>query len=340
MPFFRALAALFALALAPQLAAQDAGQSQDLPPEALDWLSQLDPQSGTVTIEGARATLDLGEDYIFYGAGDSRIILTEAWGNPPETVTHVLGMVMPAGTTPLDDSWGAVISFEDVGYVEDDDAADVDYDELLELLQEGTEEGNAARMEQGYGTIDLVGWAARPEYDRSTHSVVWAQNLKFSDAEGPNTLNYDVRTLGRYGVLSVNLVAGMDQLDSVRTAADALATHARFDQGARYADFNAATDNVAEYGVGGLIAASAGMAAAKKMGFFAILLKFIKPIGIGILLLGAAFRKKIGRLFGFKSDEDYEAEWDEYEAQESEDHMVQAPADEPMAYEAGQQRSV
>lgn len=326
MKFLRMLAALCAFSLTPQVAAQGDAAEPAMTPEMVDWLEQLDPQSGTVSIEGAQATLDLGEDYIYYGAGDTRLILTEAWGNPPDAAIGVLGMVMPAGSTPFDDAWGAVISFDDVGYVEDDDAAEVDYDELLEQLQEETAASNDARREAGYEAIDLVGWAARPAYDRSTHSVVWAKNLKFEGFEGPNTLNYDLRTLGRYGVLSVNMVSSMDQLDSVRVAADTLAQHAKFDAGARYSDFDPASDRVAEYGIGGLIAASAGVAAAKKLGFFAILLKFLKPILIGLAVLLAAFRKQIGRLFGFKSEEDYEAEWEEeVAAQEAEAEVQQSP---------------
>jgi uncharacterized membrane-anchored protein len=85
----------------------------------------------------------------------------------------------------LSDSWGAVVTFDETGYVSDEDAASTDYDELLSAMQEGTREANAARADAGFGTIDLVGWAERPAYDPATHPVVWAQNLRFSDAHEP-----------------------------------------------------------------------------------------------------------------------------------------------------------
>ena len=292
------LAMIFALVAAP-LAAQEPAQ---VPPEIQKLVDSYTPITGKVGIPEAKASLDLGEDYLFYGADDAKSILTNLWGNPPETVDDVLGLVMPAGTTPLSDSWGAVISYEDTGYVSDDDAADTDYSELLEQLQEATSNANPQRKEMGYPEMQLVGWAETPDYDAGTHSVVWAQNLHVNGAP-VNTLNYDLRSLGRYGVLSMNLISGMPDLEGVRVAARNFATHASFDQGARYSDFDSATDKTAEYGIAGLVAAGVGAAAVKKLGIFAILLKFLKPILIGIAVFFGAFWRKVTGLFGRGSDE-------------------------------------
>lgn len=317
--FMKRLVALFALLASLLLAPAWAQSGPSSQQELQKLLEGLSPQSGKIAIPEAKASLDLGKDYLFYNASDARKILIDLWGNPPESVNGVLGMVMPAGSTPLSDTWGAVITFEDTGYVSDDDAADTDFDELLESLQQGVQDNNEARREAGYASMDLVGWAARPAYDAATHSVVWAQNLHFSDQQ-VNTLNYDVRTLGRYGVLSVNLVSTMPQLASVKQAAETFATHASFDPGARYEDFNASTDKAAEYGIGGLIAAGAGAAAAKKLGIFALLAKFIKPILLGVLVFFGALWGRIKRLFGMGGEESYDTEWDEYQADQGEDH--------------------
>lgn len=288
--------------------AQD-GATGSISPEVQAFLDELDPQTGTISIPAAKARLELGDKYVFYGEQDAKAILTQLWGNPPDSVSQTLGLVMPAGSSPISDSWGAVISFESIGYVSDDDAADVDYDELMELMQDGAREETDLRRQAGYPAIEVVGWAERPNYDKRTHSVVWAQNLKF-DEQAVNTLNYDVRTLGRYGVLSLNLVSVMPDLDSVRIAAQDFASLASFEQGARYADFNPSTDRAAEYGIGGLVAAGAGVAMAKKLGIFAIILKFLKPILLGVVALFFFFKKKILGLFGIGDDED--EEWVEY----------------------------
>ncbi|MEL6738380.1 MAG: DUF2167 domain-containing protein, partial [Pseudomonadota bacterium] len=305
--------------MAAPLAAQEVAP-EELPPEIAALLERLDPKTGKVSLPAANATLDLGADYIFYDADDAREILTVLWGNPPETVQNALGLVMPAGSSPLSDEWGAVVSFEETGYVSDDDAQDTDYDELLASLQKGTEQSNQARMQAGYPEINLVGWAERPVYDRSTHSVVWAQDLAFSDSD-VNTLNYDVRSLGRYGVLSLNLVSGMPELPRIREAAKDFAMHASFDEGARYQDFDPSTDSTADYGIAGLIAGGAGAAAlAKKTGFLAVILAFLakfgKFIAIGALMLFGALWTPIKRYFGGAEEEEYYEE-EYYEEEEA-----------------------
>ncbi|WP_162290952.1 DUF2167 domain-containing protein [Erythrobacter colymbi] len=328
MRLIAALLAAIAVFFAIPVGAQAPGEAE-LPPELVKLLDGLKPVSGKVAIPEARATLDLGEDYIFYNPQDARTILVDLWGNPPENANGVLGMVMPKGSTPISDSWGAVVTFEDTGYISDEDAATTDYDALLAEMQEGTRNANTERTEAGYPAIELVGWAERPQYDAANHSVVWAQNLRFSDVP-TNTLNYDVRTLGRYGVLSLNLVSTMEKLPEIRVAAKAFAAKATFDQGARYTDFDPATDATADYGIAGLIAAGAGVAAAKKLGLFGtigvFLVKFLKPILIGLALFGAgiwqAFKSRLG--FGKKEEEVYE-DYAEAEA-EAEQSPVDAAA--------------
>lgn len=316
-----ALFALLAAVFVAPVVAQDAG-SQDIPPELQAFLDELNPVSGKVDLPAAQATLDLGEDYIFYDATDAEKILVQLWGNPPQAATGILGMVMPAGSSPISDSWGAVVTFEETGYISDDDAAETDYDELLEAMQEGTRTNNAARTAAGYASIDLVGWADRPRYDRSTHSVVWAQNLAFADQE-VHTLNYDVRTLGRYGVLSLNLISTMPELDNIRVAANDFAAHASFNEGARYADFDPSVDSAAEYGIAGLIAGGAGVAVAKKTGLIALLLKFIKPILIGLGIAAVA----VWRFISGRRKDEYEEEWTEYYEEESGDVETDAPSE-------------
>ena len=297
------------LAIVTPVAAQG-DTEQAIAPELQAFLDNLHPETGTISIPEAKANLDLGDRYVFYDAQDAKAILVRLWGNPPEATNDVLGLVMPAGTSPISDSWGAVITFDPIGYVSDDDAADVDYDDLLETMQEGARASADERRKAGYPAIDVVGWAQRPAYDKRTHSVVWAQNLEFDDQD-VNTLNYDVRTLGRYGVLSLNLVSVMPDLDKVRSAAKDFAAQASFDPGARYADFNPSVDREADYGIGGLVAAGVGVAAAKKLGIFAILLKFLKPLLLGVVALFAVFKNKVLALFGRQSDEE-DAEWTGY----------------------------
>ena len=122
---------------------------------------------------------------------------------------------MQAGKSPIEDNWGAIVTYEPSGYVPDTDAASTDYTALLKQMQEAETDVNAQRKTAGYPTIHVVGWAESPAYDKASHAMVWARDIKFSDG-GADMLNYDVRSLGRSGVLSVNMVSTVPHLSEVR----------------------------------------------------------------------------------------------------------------------------
>lgn len=247
--------------------------------------ASLRPQTGSVAIPAADATLALGDAYYFLDAEDAAKVLVEGWGNPPSSVTGVLGMVFPKDKTFYDDTWGAVITYVGDGYVSDADASTIDYAGLLTQLRQGEEQENQARVAEGYPRINLVGWAQQPTYDGQKHNLIWAKELAFSDSP-EHTLNYDVRVLGRAGVLSMNIIDDMADLATVGAAATQLMNTASFNPGAQYADYREGVDKKAAYGVGGLIAGGAALAVAKKVGLLGILFLVLKKGGV-FLLVGA-----------------------------------------------------
>lgn len=264
--------------------------------------ASLHPQTGDVTVPGAGATLHLGRDFYYLAPADAKRVLTQVWGNPPSVADGVLGLVLPAGKTASDSVWGAVVTYENTGYVTDDDARTADYDGILDQLRSGEEDNNRQRREQGYPGMHLVGWAQPPAYDAATHSVVWARDLKV-DGVAVDSLNYDVRLLGRGGVLSLNMLADMPHLAEVRAAAASVGRTATFDTGQRYGDFDEGKgDRRAGYGLAGLVAAGVGVAAAKKLGMLAIVLGFGKKFLVIFAVAAAAIKRFAGRLFGRKGD--------------------------------------
>lgn len=271
-------------------------------------LKELDRQTGTIPIRVAKADLNLGDQYYFVGPEQSRTILVDIWRNPPASANGVLGMVFPKGKSFIDDTWSAVITYEGTGYVSDDDAKTIDYEEMLANMKASDEAQAADIRAQGYPAGILQRWAQAPTYDAGRHSLVWARDIKFDDTP-EDTLNYDIRLLGREGVLSMNILASMSQLDDVRRAAKTFASVGSFHTGARYADYNASTDKKAEYGLAGLVAAGGAAAVAKKVGLLAVLAKFGKFLLIGLLALFAGFRNFIGGLFGRKPAMDA-SEWE------------------------------
>jgi uncharacterized membrane-anchored protein len=131
---------------------------------------------------------------------------------------------------------------------------------------------------------------------RKRHALVWAREIQFGD-NADHTLNYDLRVLGRRGVLSMNIVSKMQDLDTVRSSAAGLEPVATFDAGARYADYQAGSDKKADYGVAGLIAAGVGAVAAKKLGLLALFAVFAKKLGVLAVAGFAAVAGTVKRLF-------------------------------------------
>ncbi len=301
-------AAVLLASAAPRAAAQPTPQSEAQAKAEADARNRaiegaLHPQTGMVTIPAAHASLQLGNAYYYLPADEAKRVLTEAWGNPPDQVSNVLGMVFPTGKTFHDPTWGAVIQYEDTGHVSDKDAASQDYDAVLEQMKSSEDEDNKTAKEQGYAGSHLIGWAQAPTYDPATRTLIWARNIKFDNTDG-NTLNYDVRTLGRTGVLSLNMVDSMDNLPAVQVAAKGLGSTVKFDSGSSYGDFNPSTDKLADYGLAGLVAAGAGLVVAKKAGLLAILLVFAKK-AIAFIVAGAiGLRTWFKRKFGGGSKEE------------------------------------
>ena len=172
--------------------------------------------------------------------------------------------------------------------------------DLLKDMKEGTQESNADRKTAGYPTMELVGWAEQPHYDASGKRLYWAKELAVENIK-VNTLNYDIRVLGREGYLSLNAVADMRDLARVNDGMKKILPMAQFDAGNTYADYNPSTDKLAAYGlaalVGGGIAAKAGLFA--KLGV--LLLAGKKFIVLILLAIGGVFKKMFGKKDGNKT---------------------------------------
>ncbi|MEG3088748.1 DUF2167 domain-containing protein [Sphingomonas sp. PB4P5] len=278
-------------------------EAPSVPPALVQFEKGLHKQSGDVAVPGARAVLHLGQDYYFLGADEAKKVLTDVWGNPPDAVTDVLGLVLPNGKTVIDNVWGAVVTYEASGYVADDDAKTADYDKVLADVRAGEAERNEARAKAGYPASHLVGWAQPPRYDAANHALIWARDFRV-DGDKADSLNYDVRLLGRNGVLSLNMVSDMGHLAEVRDAAAGFGKAAAFVPGQAYADFDPNIDKKAEYGLAGLVAAGVGVAAAKKLGFLALAPGFGKKFIVLLVLAGGAIGRWFMKLMGKKQDQD------------------------------------
>jgi uncharacterized membrane-anchored protein len=250
-------------------------------------------ETGSISLSNGVTKLNVPAGFKYLNAQQSNYVLSDLWGNPPQT--GVLGMIFPEQSGPFgDNSYAFVITYDPMGFVKDEDADKTDYDELLKNIQKEEVEENKARAAQGYAAINMVGWASKPFYDKNKKVLHWAKNLHFADQE-ENTLNYEVRILGRKGVLSMNAIASMSELDSVKKDIDKVLAMPSFTEGNAYKDFDSNTDNVAAWTIGGLVAGKVLL----KVGFWAVLGKFFiaawKFILIGLVAVWGGIKKFLGK---------------------------------------------
>jgi uncharacterized membrane-anchored protein len=245
-------------------------------------IKSLQRQTGTITLNDGLAKIALTNGFRYLGSADARKVLHDIGNNPDDP--DILGMIFPKGDG-LNSQSGYVItvSYEEQGYVKDDDADKIDYNDLLKRMQQEAHNANPERIKEGYDAMELIGWAQPPRYDKATHKLYWAKEYKFGD-ETVHTLNYDIRILGRRGTLVLTVLASMTALSDINNDIPSILAMVDFQPGNTYAEFDPKIDKVAEYGLAGLIAGGA-IATAAKLG---LLGAFFKWIVAGVLLLKKA----------------------------------------------------
>lgn len=253
----------------------------ELPPEikALNW-----QESGKGEIAG-KANVQIPSGYAFLGQADTSKLL-QAFGNPPSS-DHFL-------IAPKSLDWFAVFSYDDTGYVKDDEK--IDADDLLKSMKSGDKAGNEERKKLGLAALYTDGWQVAPHYDTATKRLEWG--LRLRDESGEKNVNYTSRILGRGGVMTATLVSDTETLSQNTAEFQKVLTGFNYNSGQTYTEFKNG-DKVAAIGLGALVLGGAAAVATKKGlwgiigGFLAATWKFLIA---GVIALFAG----VGKLFGRK----------------------------------------
>jgi len=246
--------------------------------------SKLHYKTGSFPLSNGIATINVPKGFKFLEASEAKYVIEDLWGNLKGQ--NPLGMIFPESSTATMLNYAFIIEYEAMGYVKDDDADDINYDDLLKQIKEDEIKANEERTKLGMTTMNIIGWASKPFYDKQSKILHWAKEFKV-EGDDENTLNYDVRILGRKGVLVLQAVSGMDVLDSVKKNINPIVSMVSFNSGNKYSDFDSKTDDVAAWTIGGLVAGKV----LAKVGFFAIILKYLKLILLGLAALGGGIFK-------------------------------------------------
>jgi uncharacterized membrane-anchored protein len=272
---------------APEAPAEPSAEAKALSAKiaALPWVEG--PAKPAVTPRAA-ITLDPKLRYLDPAGTNTYLKLT---GNLPEDNTYVVAA--------KNGNWSAFYSFDDIGYVKDDEK--IDPDALIKSIREGQISGNEQRKEQGLDALTVVGWAVPPHYDPATHNLEYGITL---GSPSGNNINYHLRMLGRKGVMDATLITSEHYLK------EDLAEFREANKGFAYVpDENYAAfkegDKVSEYGLAALVTGGVAAAALKGgllKGLLAGLAAFWKLIAVGVVAFFGAFRSFFARLFGKGED--------------------------------------
>ncbi len=235
-------------------------------------------QRGNVVVADGAATISLPDSFKFLAGEQARQLVVDLWENPPSISDEILGVIMYADAGAFDERSAFIVYYSPIGFVTDADADGIDYTTMLrDMLKEDSLE-NAGREEAGYDPLWLVGWASPPFYDKQAKVLHWAKEMRSTDSTD-HVLNYNVRVLGRRGVVLINGISTMARLRTVQQEMAVLTASTSFNDGYRYDQFNAATDEVADWSVGGLID---GKVKEKMAG---VLMLILKTAAIGLVCL-------------------------------------------------------
>jgi uncharacterized membrane-anchored protein len=282
MRFTALLASLFLVSALP---AQDSAATEELE-VAYDaemsggyvdsLIAAFEYQQGAVDLAEGVATLQLPESFKFLGGEQARQLIEDVWENPPSITDKMLGAVLYADAGPYDGRTAWIVYYDPIGYVSDADAGGTDYDAMMRGLLKEDSTDNAQRVAEGYTPLVLEGWASPPYYDRERKVLHWAKEMS-QEGDADNVLNYNIRVLGRRGVLILNGLSTMSKLEQVKAEVPVILDMTAFNDGHRYDQYNADTDALADQTVAGLID---GETREKVVGF----VKMAAKIAIGVVL--------------------------------------------------------
>jgi uncharacterized membrane-anchored protein len=248
---------------------------------SIPW--QQGPTKGEM---GSYATIDVPEGFIFSGPEGAQKFL-ELNQNPPNPAT--IGVLLPVNEA---ESWVVYFDYHDSGHVKDDERDSIDAAELLATLKAGNEAGNSERRRRGWETLEVLDWVVPPGYEATTNRLAWGVRLR--TGKGQDVANYDVRVLGRTGVVSVTLACDPAEVVSLVPRLQQLLGGFEFKQGQRYAEWRPG-DKMAAYGLTGLIAGGATVAALKG-GWLAKLAAVFAKAGKAIVIFFLAIAGGLWRL--------------------------------------------
>jgi uncharacterized membrane-anchored protein len=208
--------------------------------------------SGTIILRNGVGKVNIPPGFKYLEPSQAEQVLTELWGNP-RNGKMTLGLLMPEVHSLINDNCCVInIQYDEIGYVKDDDADAINYEELLMQMQKESVAVNEKRQDAGFEPVSILGWAFPPYYDKQRKILHSATKVKMGNSHS-NTLNYKVKMLGRKGVIVLHAIAPMSDMAQVKNDLALVSGNVSFSDTYQYQSFNPEQDQVSINGIGRLV---------------------------------------------------------------------------------------
>lgn len=237
------------------------------------------------------ARIDAPDSFIILDAEGTQELM-EYTGNTYDD-SHIAAFIPESG------EWFAIISWLPVGHIEDDEAQDLDTDELIAQMRTNTEMDNRVRQKQGLPQLGPPDWHQVPLYYPEKHAVEWATEFSTFDPdfleEPEPTVNYRSLLLGRKGFLMVTWVGGPEQMAYAIPDFKGMVNTIFYKAGQGYEDYSHG-DKIADFGLKALMIGGGAAVLSSPGGGIAKLFKRIwKLLVIGAIAVATFFKKLFRR---------------------------------------------
>ena len=215
--------------------------------------NQIKYHTGNIMLAGGKFNLRVPDEFLFIDAAQSRYILEELWGNLPDP--EVAGMIVRKGFQPskLINDYSFVIGYSDIGHVSVEKDAELNHTDLLANLKNNMLRSNESRLNMGLNTMAVSGWVMVPYFDHFKKALYWATRITANGTD-EEILNYNLRLLGKTGVIKINAVATLDQLSDIKKNLPLIIAQTRFSAEERFEAFKEGTDRESKQNLTSLIA--------------------------------------------------------------------------------------
>lgn len=229
----------------------------------------LDIRTGSFMVDEAPVFINLPESLLFLHGSDARDFLIQVWGNDPDFVKEVIGIIIPDTTQRLSSAdLGYVVSYKEMGHVVDND--NYDLNKLLDSFN---------HRKDGYKYL----WGWTPSYDKTKHILSLPLVI-----QGKNEIyiNHVVGIFGRSGMVTLESIGQYYDRFWFQEDGQKIIDGITFTPGHRYEDFDSSKDKIAYSSVENFIQGKHAKGLNSVEGKFDFETDTIRIVGYVALVLG------------------------------------------------------